>query len=123
MKRLLWCVLALACGCSHPPPGVPDPSDLVWVGHPYSGGRQCQPAVPYSPPSAVQVLRQVRVVSYATAEEGLAVCEACDCPGYSALHYALIAKTDLPRAAQVGYQPRTPPVYVLPDSLRPRSRG
>ena len=119
MKRMLLLGLALASGCSPAGGAASEPAGLVWVAAHYTGGVQCEPTIRYTPPNTVEVLHREDVTVRATAREGLAVCEACSCPGYSALHYALIAEQDLGRAARAGYQPRTPPSDVLPDSLRP----
>lgn len=121
MRRLVLIVLLL-CGCSPSMRSTEPPPNLVWVARAYTGGVQCQATIRYRPPNTVEVLRRAGVVAYAITQEGLPVCEACDCPGYSQMHYGLIAETNIPRAARAGFQPRTPPAYLLPESLRPQAR-
>jgi hypothetical protein len=73
------------------------------------GRRQCEPGEPYVPPDAKTLLAEAGVEVYETRMESLAVCEACSCPAYSALHYALVPKARLASARQAGFEPRDPP--------------
>lgn len=118
IRWLLALVLALGA-CSHPPPGASAPDDLVWVAAHYTGGVSCQAQSAYRAPNTVQVLRQARVTVYATAVEHFILPDACDSPGYSAAHYALIARTDARRAARAGFQARPLPRRVPVDTLQP----
>ncbi len=121
MRILSLLALALSFGCVQSHGTGADPADRVWVSRAYTGGVQCRADIGYGPPDTRAVLREVGVTVHATAQEGLLACEACDCPGYSMMHHALIDASDVRRASRAGYQPRTPPSYVLPDSLRPRT--
>lgn len=116
MRRLLALSLALACGCSHPS-RTPATRDLVWVAAHYAGGVSCTTNSGYVAPSVVAVLRRERVAVYATAVEGLMLPDSCDAPAYAALHYALIAETDVLRVKRAGFVPRQPPSTTRVDTL------
>ena len=100
------------------PCGAPTDQDLpksiqsdstVWVGIVYQGGVQCDTTVKYSPPDVRQVLGSANIVVLGTQIEGYAVCAACGCPSYAAMHYALIYKNDLLKAKALGFQQKNPP--------------
>lgn len=83
--------------------------DRVWVAQVYSGGRQCAPAEDYAAPDTRAVLEDAGVRVFDTAVRPMAVCQACDCPAYSATHYAQIRATDLDLATQAGFERSDPP--------------
>jgi len=87
-----------------------DQSDsTVWVGIIYQGGVQCDTTIKYSPPNVKQVLGSANIVVLESQIEGYAVCRACGCPSYAAMHYALIYKNDVQKAKALGFQQKNPP--------------
>ncbi len=80
-----------------------DDGDLLWVSQDFSGGQQCGPHIPFDPPDTEQDLEDVGVGVFETAVEIHAVCEACNCPVYSATHFAQIRVAGLDRARAIGY--------------------
>jgi len=91
-------------------PIVKPPADqLTWVAHFYSGGIQCDTSSHYVPPDVAVVLAQAGVIVFETTVEPYAVCAACGCPSYAAMHHALIKKVDLSKAERLGFQERRPP--------------
>lgn len=82
--------------------------ELVWVGKTFVGGQQCTPQE-YTPPDAKALLHAAGIGVYETAIEYHAVCAACGCPSYAAMHYALIAKSQLTVAEGLGFLPNNPP--------------
>jgi len=86
---------------------APD-GELVWVGQSFVGGKQCG-IEPYTPPDTKQLLNSHGIAVADTRIEYLAVCLACTCPAYAALHYALISEDQVDDAAKLGFQPMSPP--------------
>ena len=82
-------------------------SELVWVARNFTGGKQCDPLSHYSPPSVKQILRRAGINVYEMRIEYLAVCAACSCPSYAALHYAQIPQNKLDAARRVGFEQKT----------------
>ncbi len=112
---LILLSLVIACDGTINPflPIIRPPADqLTWVAHFYSGGRQCNPFIEYDPPNVQAVLCSVGIVVFETIIEPYLTCHACDCPAYAAMHYALILKTDLARAVNIGFEERNPPDYL-----------
>jgi len=78
--------------------------EQLWVAARVVGGKQCE--LPrYTPPDTRQLLEQAGVTVFETAVEHLAVCSACGCPDYAAIHRALINQADLDKALQLGFKP------------------
>lgn len=112
---LAW-LLVLASCTSFPPPNAPSRSlrtgdEFVWVARAYSGGRQCEPTIPYTPPDIESVLGEAGIEVFETRVEHLAVCAACECAAYAAMHYARIRKADLVKAQALGFEEKTPPEW------------
>jgi hypothetical protein len=87
----------------------PPPDQLTWVAHYYSGGVQCDPSVIYNPPAVETVLYVKGIIVFETEVELYGSFACCGCPTYAAMHYALIRKTDLARAEQLGFEQKDPP--------------
>lgn len=107
-------LLLFTSGCNSLNDGArgktPPTGELAWVAQQFTGGRQCETDNPYTPPATETLLAQAGVESYETRIESLAVCEACySCPAYSAVHYALIRKSQLAAAQKAGFETRDPP--------------
>lgn len=77
--------------------------EFIWVAQDFTGGRQCDPHVPFDPPDTGQQLEDAGVRVIETAVEMHALCEACHCPDYSATHFARIPVSDLDAARIEGY--------------------
>lgn len=111
-------VLVLFTGCERvmdilrPEATRPLGDELTWVAATFSGGRQCLPSEPYTPPDLKAILGEARVTVYETRIEHLAVCAACSCPAYAATHYALIKKVDLAKAQDLGFHEGYPRGYL-----------
>jgi hypothetical protein len=84
-------------------------SNQIWVAQFYSGGVQCDTSNHYTPPDIKSILTHAGVYVADTDVEPYAVCEACSCPAYAAMHYALIRESDLERAQRIGFRPRPLP--------------
>ena len=113
-RYFLLAFLLLATGCEGIVDSVlpiirPPADQLTWVAHFYSGGVQCDPSSKYDPPDVRTVLGAAGVAVFETTVEPYAVCAACSCPSYAAMHYALIKKVDLSKAEGVGFQEMSPP--------------
>jgi hypothetical protein len=87
----------------------PAPDQLTWVAHFYSGGVQCDSSSHYVPPDVELVLTAAGVAVFETTVEPYAVCAACGCPSYAAMHYAQIKRVDLSKAEEIGFQEKNPP--------------
>lgn len=88
---------------------IPPVDELIWVATFYVGGRQCDLSDNYIPPDVKNVLNEVGISVYDTAIDYYAVCAACGCPSYAAMHYALIGKEYLEKAEQLGFRQKDPP--------------
>ena len=105
-------ILALLTGCQtalqaeSPAPASND--EHVWVTARVVGGKQCEPPS-YTPPDTKRVLEEAGITVFESAVERLAVCSACGCPAYAAVHYALIQKAHVGQAQQLGFQPSGAP--------------
>ncbi|MDP2208044.1 MAG: hypothetical protein Q8K98_04620 [Bacteroidota bacterium] len=83
--------------------------ELIWVATLYVGGRQCDLNDSYTPPDVKLVLNEVGIRVYDTAIEYYAVCAACGCPSYAAMHFASISKEHLEQAEKLGFHQQDPP--------------
>ncbi|HLB01321.1 MAG TPA: S8 family serine peptidase, partial [Bacteroidota bacterium] len=83
--------------------------DRIWVGKTVVGGVQCDPSDTFTPPDTRVLLDSGGVKVYDTRLEFLAVCAACTCPAYAAIHYALIPSEDLGKARLLGFDLDSPP--------------
>ncbi len=104
--------ILLVSGCQYhlpfeiPIPDLPD-EELIWVAKHYIGGKQCDPNERYSPPDVTAILNRAGIMVYDTEIAHHAVCRACGCPTYSALHSALISRDDVRRAYRLGFELRS----------------
>ncbi|MFZ2325030.1 MAG: hypothetical protein WAV89_15215 [Ignavibacteriaceae bacterium] len=80
----------------------------VWVSQFYSGGIQCDASSSYQPPNVTNILGDAKIAVFETKIEMYAVCAACGCPSYAAMHYALIKETDLQKATELGFTQKEP---------------
>ena len=80
----------------------------IWVAQFYSGGIQCDTSSYYQPPDVTEILEDEGVTVFETQVEGYAVCAACGCPSYAAMHYALIKEVDLEKAVELGFTQKDP---------------
>lgn len=83
--------------------------DRTWVAKQFTGGRQCSPEEEYEAPDVEALLEGEGIEVFDTEVEHHPVCAACNCPDYSATHYALI-DDDQPSVAQkLGFERKIPP--------------
>ena len=106
---ILLSTMVLFIGCNKHNEVEPTEEQKLWVSHLYSGGIQCDTSVSYKPPDVVVVLGEVGIIVFDTKIEGYAVCAACGCPTYAAMHYALIRAIDLSKANNLGFTQKDPP--------------
>ena len=105
-------LLTLSCGNFHYPHGSidPGPPARLWMVKRISGGRQCRPGVPFTPPDVVSILQSFGFKVYRFVERGAAVCRACSCPSYSADHFVQIDLSDEDAVSEAyGFRPSEPP--------------
>ena len=112
-----FCILAPFLFASCEEPEGPGLSDFIWVAKFYSGGFQCDTSHRYVPPDVTQVLGEVRIPVFDIAIEYYAVCEACGCPTYAAMHYALVNRVQLSRAERLGFVQKEPPEELQSRSM------
>lgn len=111
---ILMLVAFISCreisGPNNPEPIIPPVVDeLIWVATLYVGGRQCDPNDRYTPPDVRLVLNEAGIPVYDTAIEYYAVCAACGCPSYAAMHFASISKEHLEQTKKMGFHQQDPP--------------
>lgn len=77
---------------------------VAWVEQTISGGVQCDPKDRFEPPDTKKLLQSRGIVVFDTETEQLFVCEACGCPSYAAIHYALIHIDKVETAEEIGFE-------------------
>ncbi len=107
---LFLVLLAAAVGCRpRPLADTATSAPAVWMAQTYSGGQQCAPRQPYTPPNVAEVMARERIAVLAMAVEQMSVCQACTCPAYAARHFVQIRAADAERAAALGFEPAEAP--------------
>ena len=81
---------------------------LVWLAKTYSGGRQCSPHEEYTPPDVERVLEAEDIRVFDVEIQRLAICRACYCPEYAAIHYVLIPENKSSEALELGFDRQSP---------------
>lgn len=107
---LLAAALLLLSGCFWRDSGPPIyEGTYLWVVQQFSGGRQCDPREEYPVPDSLAMLEDAGVRVFERTEKRDAVCMSCDCPMYSARHFARIRAFDLEAAEELGFRRAVPP--------------
>jgi hypothetical protein len=101
-------VLLAGCSLVHSSPPASEPTEQIWVGRDFVGGKQCDPHERYSPPDVKALLEQAGIPVAEIRIEHQHVCMACGCPSYAATHFARISRTSMEAAQRLGFTPKQP---------------
>lgn len=105
MRRFVLLLTLVGAGCGYtqlaPPPDDVGPGH-VWIYRGELWGRQCEVGGPPKPDVRGE-LERVGVEVVLFKEEGRGVCRACGCPSGSSIFYALIPRSQLDTAKQLGF--------------------
>lgn len=105
----LCLLVLLGLSACRPQPAPDADAPVVWLAQTYSGGQQCAPREPYSPPNVAELLARKGVEVVAAAAEPLSVCQACNCPAYAARHYVQVRAEDAATVEAMGFERAGPP--------------